>query len=195
MLTAKLTLRGLINFVPDLLDSATFPEGINSERVIDALLWEGGDLELLYASPDYIKQHLPHFCAAHAYKWERLQKTLELEYNPIENYDRMETWTDSGEAASSAERSDNGSSTNAAAPFNSNELTDEMEPRERTTNVNTNEETGESSFENEHSGRTHGNIGVTTTQDMIEQERRVASFNIYRVIANDFIEEFCLQVF
>lgn len=191
MIIPTLTFRGLINYVPDLLDDATFPEGIQAARVVDAVLWDGGDLELLYANPDYIKQHLTHFCESHFYKWEKLQKTLELEYNPVENYDRNETWTDAGNAGTQGTQTNNLLTTNSAAPFNESELS----PREQNADTGTVGTIGSSNFSNTHNGRTHGNIGVTTTQEMIDQERRVAEFNLYKVIAADFIEEFCLQIF
>lgn len=38
----------------------------------------------------------------------------------------------------------------------------------------------------------HGNIGVTTTQQMIEQERRIASMNLCRIVANDIIHAICI---
>lgn len=191
MIRYILTLRSLLNYDPDLLAGATFPEGIDAARVVDAILWDGGDFELLYSNPDYIKQHLPHFCATHFYKWERLKNTLELEYNPIENYDRQETWNDNGTAGTQGTQTNNLTATNSAAPFNE----DTLQAREQNTDTGTIRTEGASIFQSNHTGRTHGNIGVTTTQEMIEEERRVAEFNLYRVIAADFIEEFCVQVF
>lgn len=44
-------------------------------------------------------------------------------------------------------------------------------------------------------GTVHGNIGVTTTQQMIEQERAVAQFDLYKLIAEEFKCEFCLLVY
>ena len=40
-----------------------------------------------------------------------------------------------------------------------------------------------------------GNIGVTTTQQMIEQEREIAKFSIINYIAVSFKERFCLLVY
>ena len=45
------------------------------------------------------------------------------------------------------------------------------------------------------SGRTHGNIGVTTSQQMIESERQVSLYNIIDVIINSFKNRFCLQIY
>ena len=44
-------------------------------------------------------------------------------------------------------------------------------------------------------GRAHGNIGVTTSQQMIQSERDLVVFNLYDMIAESFIENFCLMVY
>ncbi len=46
-----------------------------------------------------------------------------------------------------------------------------------------------------HKGKMYGNIGVTTTQHMIEEERSVALFDIFSVIINDFKAEFCILIY
>lgn len=43
--------------------------------------------------------------------------------------------------------------------------------------------------------RAYGNIGVTTTQQMIQQEREIVQFNIYDFIVDDFRREFCILVY
>lgn len=43
--------------------------------------------------------------------------------------------------------------------------------------------------------RAYGNIGVTTTQQMIEQERKIVQFSIYEYISRQFAEAFCLLVY
>lgn len=45
------------------------------------------------------------------------------------------------------------------------------------------------------SSRVHGNIGVTTTQQMLESERTVAEFCMVDFIINDFIGKFCVMVY
>lgn len=40
-----------------------------------------------------------------------------------------------------------------------------------------------------------GNIGLTSTQDLISQEREIALFNVMDVIIKDFIKRFCLAVY
>lgn len=59
--------------------------------------------------------------------------------------------------------------------------------------------TDEKSFTNrndklEHSLNRSGNIGVTTTQQMLEQERKVVQFSLVNEFYQDLVEQLCLQV-
>lgn len=40
-----------------------------------------------------------------------------------------------------------------------------------------------------------GNIGVTTTQRMLEEERKTVLYNIYDIISEDFKKRFCIMVY
>ena len=46
-----------------------------------------------------------------------------------------------------------------------------------------------------HKSHLYGNIGVTTSQQMLQAELDVQRFNIYSNIADLFIDEFCIQVY
>ena len=48
---------------------------------------------------------------------------------------------------------------------------------------------------NRHKGRTHGNIGVTTSQQMLTQEWEVAKLNVYEEAADLFLNEFTIYVY
>lgn len=62
-------------------------------------------------------------------------------------------------------------------------------------NTNSNDETGNDSFENTHKGRMFGNIGVTTSQQMLQSELDIARWNMYEHIADLFASEFCIMVY
>lgn len=47
----------------------------------------------------------------------------------------------------------------------------------------------------DHSLRAYGNIGVTTTQQMIQQELDLRRNNLYDMIADQFLMEFCILVY
>ena len=71
-----------------------------------------------------------------------------------------------------------------------------------TTNTNTNNNRNnditinKDTYNNsKHIGHVHGNIGVTTTQQMLESELSLATWNVYDHIIDLFIEEFCIAVY
>lgn len=47
----------------------------------------------------------------------------------------------------------------------------------------------------EHSAHLYGNIGVTTSQQMLESELDIAKWNLYEQIADLFVNEFCIYVY
>ena len=57
-----------------------------------------------------------------------------------------------------------------------------------------NDNTG--SAESHHSGRVHGNIGVRSAQELVEQEIELAAkANLQQLIIDDFKRRFCLLVY
>lgn len=96
-----------------------------------------------------------------------------------------------------------------ASENNSTESTEDFTGNGKVTNsgtktiTNTGDETNNVSREtsdNNTGETTHeqsetGNIGVTTTQQMISAEREIAMFNIIDFIINDFKERFCLLIY
>lgn len=46
-----------------------------------------------------------------------------------------------------------------------------------------------------HNSRVHGNIGVTTSQQMLQAELDLQRWNIYEHIADIFVDEFCIQIY
>ena len=48
--------------------------------------------------------------------------------------------------------------------------------------------TGKEETTYKHENRTRGNIGVTTSQQMLESEREVALFNFVGIVAHDIVK-------
>lgn len=73
-------------------------------------------------------------------------------------------------------------------------ITDNGTTSSNTTGISTQvgAETTEDNFT--HTAHLYGNIGVQTTQSMIEEERAVVRYSIIEEITNSWIEEFCLYV-
>ena len=179
MAIAKLTLIGLYNFNDHLFDALQVPDGLDKDALVFSILERAGDFPVLY--PDY------DFCAAMLAQWsktvlpiyERLYSTTQLEYNPIENYNRVSKL---GREVTS-ESHDAGY--NAGKPFN----TDDFVDNSRSTT------SGDGHSHEDVTEHVSGNIGVTTSQQMINQEREVVQYNIYDKITADFIARFCIEIY
>ena len=78
-------------------------------------------------------------------------------------------------------------------PDNKDSANDNVSVR-RTTDTSGNVgEAGTDSFT--HSNHTHGNIGVTTSQQMIEAQRSVVRYSLIDEIAADYRDAFCLSIY
>ena len=59
-----------------------------------------------------------------------------------------------------------------------------------------NSEQGTDQYTDKHTNHIHGNIGVLTNQSMVESEIRLREdYNIYRLISDLFIKEFCIMTY
>lgn len=89
------------------------------------------------------------------------------------------------------EQSDNGSSSESQS--SSQKQSSTLQHKAEGSNTHTSTETG--STEQTLTRKEQGNIGVTTTQSLIKQERDVDKFNIIDYIIDSFKKRFCLLVY
>lgn len=206
-----LSLRGVYNYASDVLDNFAVPDGVDTKILFPLLLADTSDLELLYPSAPVLKQMIGVWSQSMTYKWERLYNTTVLDYNPIENYDRQEEWTTkiNNKTTGNAEQHSTGKTTPSGKDVQTHEVagydSGVLAQSERMTNAAgiVTDTAADSRVSNndildgteDHTGRTHGNIGVTTTQQMLRTEREIADFSIYNAIIRDFITRFCLEVY
>ena len=247
---STLSLLGMYQYRPDILDEFVLPNGIEKNIVVNNLLVETAELEILYSDPDIIKSVIGFWSKKELPIWEKLYATTQFEYNPIWNTDREYITTDTttrttnenvkennknGEENKSETNTTTGTSydsdttgstsqdnveTTEVAAFNeglsdSQRVTQDNdgETTETTnaessghsnstlsTTINRNEDNNRDRTEDEtitykHHEEGHGNIGVTTTQKMINEEREVVKFNIVDYIIDSFKERFCLLIY
>lgn len=172
---ATLSIVGLYYANPHIFDGFKTPEGVDRQTAIDQILQECAELEIVFPNPDYMTVAIKRWSDMSQNMWKRLYDTTVVEYNPIHNYDRTEE-----RDLHVNGKTDN---THKVAAFNSSAL-------EPTYGDNS---TGESS----DTGTLHafGNIGVTTTQKMLGEERQSVLYNIYDTIVTQFKQRFCLMVY
>ena len=164
---ATLSLLGLYRYNDQLFDGMRLPNGVDRDTLINNLLSETAEFEIIYPDPEFLANIITVWSAKELSVWEKLENTLHYDYDPISNYDRHEESTNTGE------------SLGKVAGYNAENL------------VNS----SGASTDVKRKARMWGNIGVTSTQKLIAEERKVSKFNIYDYIIESFIRRFCLLIY
>lgn len=257
-------------------------EAIDKDLVIDQIIEDYGDLFVLRQIPNRFKRISDNFFKKNYKNFAKMQIALQLDFNPMFNYDRYETWSDNknynseigkdGEDATTITGSetdildnsgykektkvpesttklsnlsensngthyhgvsaDNAGSNGVTTPGNYAPATYDVDTITPTkTEVTQGSNAGETSFEgqslsihrygingtgtdtrrditeygsteshtgndlNEHEGHMYGNIGVTTSTQMIKEVLELYDFDIYKFIADKYAKELLLKVY
>jgi len=146
-------------------------------------------------SQNIITQWSNLFKALYGNKYARLLEMIDVDYNPIENYDRYESllkeYSSSGTSSEDATRGNTGtvSTVDQIEGFNSNSFQD-SDKVTRTDNLSeSNDIDREHADEGteENTNHIHGNIGVTTAEQMLTGYTDFWSrFNLLEIMCRDF---------
>lgn len=195
-----LTLSGLLDWDSEVLEGLDFciTNFVDNGAIKNRVVYECGMLECVHQNPETLKQAVVQWVAVNNRRWSRLYETTLYKYDPISNYDRTEEWEDTNEESEnqtgSGSNSGNGSSMHNVGAYN-NEMQKATEDSATSSSSYNGTGSKETKKTAKHRARIFGNIGVTTTQEMIEAERRVVSFDISGIIANEFRQQFCISVY
>ena len=139
-------------------------------------------------------------------KWKKIYDALMTQYSPLENYNMEEErsndkeYSDTGTQKTEISVDRETSATSSYRGFNSTEFApiSKTDGEENTTTTgsdenNVSQKDGTSS-EDETTSR-HGNIGVTTSQQMLESEFKVRQYDFYKQMYNDIDSILCLSVY
>lgn len=208
---SRLSIVGLYEYDPTIFEDLTPPTGVQKQDVIDSILLECSDLELLYPSLNMMKIAIRAWSIREHETWQKLQDTITVTYNPLWNVDAtiQETGSTSrereGTGNNSRERegtgSNGGTKTNSVKGYNSTNWSDnekDVTSDSQTWSEDDSDSQTWSEDDSEEETRTTrrtGNIGVTSSQDLIKQEREVAMFNIIDYIVGSFKKRFCLLIY
>ena len=197
--TANMSIMALYGWDNTLFDLLTLPDGLSKDDLIKNICSRLAELEVLYPNPEVMKTLIGVWSNASQYEWEKLYKTMLLAYDPIANYDRTETrYLNShgnGSSADGGSDSFSGTGDGKVAGFNSPSVVTRDKNINNSTNTYGKTNTETFSKSDTETSYIKGNIGVTTTQQMIEQERNVAKFNLYDTITEEFKLRFCILVY
>ena len=263
MSSAKITLFSFAQWMQmnerDLFSEMILPDGVDKEILTDNILLRGGEFEVIYSEPNFMQRAIGSWSKKWYRTFNKWVEALAIEYSPLENYDRMEDFTDTtNRGLTSSGRKDSGNTRtfdnedketidtqdelthdtqdelthdttqtteHTVSAFDSSEYqpadknVTEMDGTETTTKTgtDTNAHTGTDTFNHtgtitdeygegvsgsekenttvKHNGRAHGNIGVTTSQQMLESELEISKWNLYEHITDIFLEEFIIPIY
>lgn len=218
-----LSIMGLYEYDNNMFQGLQVPEGLNREAVINEILLQCAELEVVYPNIDIMKLAITTWSVANQYTWQKLYDTMVVDYNPIWNVDANVTETLTGTENRDIERSGSGSNnrtvnladnetvnitdTEAVKGFNSDTWAESHKNNKAGTDniahtgtdniaISDSETVDDDLIKSEtRTQRRTGNIGVTTTQQMLEQERAIAEFNMISYIAQSFKQRFCLLIY
>lgn len=163
-------------------------ENFNRDDLLAAIISKGATFEALYADPDYFYYAVGYFWGRWSRTFNEWFNAFDIEYKPLDNYDRHEETTDITDDAGSETRSETSSSTHDANNTGTlNSTTNE--------DSETNAENKVSAFDgNDYvphdKSDTTGGVDTTvaqTTGDVIDEE---SSSSIAGNTSNEFNREF-----
>ena len=238
MAQSKITLIGMENYLnPDhsVFEQMQLPEGIDKDTLIGSIILRCNEFELLYSDPDFMIAAVDVWSRKNYWTFDKWVKAINIEYDPLYNYDRTEKTTDTheGDYEKKGKDKNSGSDTRTNDLTMTNDLKTENDTtvthKEKAYNdssfVPTTEdvtdgeikdtgtvkntgtmtdaygrifdsnETGKDKYKDIHESRMFGNIGVTTSQQMLQSELDIARWNMYEHIADLFCSEFCIMVY
>ena len=249
---ATLSILGLLEMDETILNGIILPSGLSLDTLKNNIILECAELEVIYSAPSFFRWAVDCWAIKELPIWERMWNAIQTEYNPLENYDRTETETETGTHSKQGNMTESGShtkedhDTDTTEKTASNSGTTHSETSGETSSdhyvygfndnsqVKQSSDTGTDSTETdgttsasgtentdfEHSGtesgttngsrtesesgnnsvtrnsRIHGNIGVTTSQQMLTAELELdKKINMYDIITRDFRNRFCILMY
>lgn len=244
MSTMSVTIMGIERYLlgrgeKSLFEYITIPSGIDKDILINTIMNDSANFELLYSNPNYLRFMITNWFKTHYYTFNKWYEALNLEYNPLDNYDRYEEYQDSehsnslGKSLKSSTTTDintgtdtmnststssdivAGDTTEQVVPYEDSTLTDRSKTLTNnqdnatttgsTTSTSSANHNGTERYEDNttsngnrtltHTAHLHGNIGVTTSMELIKSQLDLVTFNIIQQISDLFCTDFCVMIY
>ena len=196
MLQPRLTLYGMYKYDPTLFDGVTLPEGMDKTLMVNQIIRQSGDLFPYYQVPPQVKTAITEWFARRKDNFAKLWQGFTAEYNPIENYDRQEDSTETPNITHTLSNSGQDASTNEADVQGYNGTDYVPNSRTKSSGTSSTNGTDTESGTRTYTSRIHGNIGVTTSAQMLTGELTLRrSLDIYALIAEEFENDNLIQVY
>ena len=108
MSSAKITLFTFAKYMQqnddDLFKNLNIPSSLNKDTLTENILLRGGEFEVIYSDPLFMQYAIGTWSKKWYRTMDKWMQALNLEYNPLENYDRYENIQDKNEKTSTMDR-------------------------------------------------------------------------------------------
>jgi hypothetical protein len=164
---------------------------MEKDILIPNLLTELEGLEVRYPNTLTMKAMIEFWSKKQQGPWKKLYDTTVLQYDILRNYDitKEETVDGTGENHVTGR----GTDTNETQKYSFDSTTPANAGKVLTTLGSGSDTNGISKTIT--SSREYGDASLRTTQQVLQEERNVALFNMYDVIISDFRQRFCLGIY
>lgn len=199
-----------------MLDGVTLPsDDLDVDLLKSVIVERCGLLEPLYSEPETMKQVISIWFRSHQWNIAHVIELIKTAYKPLENYDRHEDlergkndtrnrtenrtqeYSETGDVTTNDETERKVAAFNTSTYAPADQTISDSRTQSETTGDTSGSTTGtEAGSENEHAvNYIHGNIGVTTTQAMFQEELALlGGFNAYQFIAEEFSRDLMLSI-
>lgn len=199
-------IRALIAWDSTLFDNMTLPTDEDGNAVtsiddiVDTILFKFGDAPLFCPDPAVMKFYITKWSARRQPQWNRFYAAITAKYNPLENYDRLEKTTDDFTHGHKIVTNDDMTNGLTVEGQISADNAGTYQPSQKSINSGKDErdldETHSGTDKRAYDSHIHGNIGVTTSQQMLQSELDlIPKLDLLAFIADDFHQEFCLMMY
>ena len=178
---AGYTLYNMLQIDETIFDNILLYEKIDKEICICEIEKRCLSLTVNCDFPSLFKSFVELFFKKNYDIFRELWETKLYDYNPIENYDRNEN----SSRNEKRDRTLTDNNENKVSAMNSSDY----QPDSMSQNSGKDVFNGSNTF----NSRIHGNIGVTTTQTMIDEQRRTVRYDFYGEVARMFEDELCVS--
>lgn len=213
----KTLVKSVIDNIPD--DSPLkFLEFI--EEIIDDIMINSyGDYRLRERFSDYsnrgenekmisvLQTYMLNILLSESYNLSTIYGTLNLDYNPIENYrmteesgdthtndigKRMTTGTNTAQPVTTiATNTEYEVPGNVTSEYETRKNIQQIENPQSVVDTSSTQEAVQDTIKITHNLTRSGNIGVTTSQQMIQSEREIANINFCDIVINMLLDNIC----
>lgn len=196
---SRITIIGMNDYAnltnQDLFANLVLPEELDRDVVINTIIMKTADLPLAFPSFEFLQKQIGAWSKRKKPIFDKWVWLLSQEYNPLYNYDRFEQYTDkeNEKGSAKAEGESKLNDLDKVASYDSESLKTASSRDSESNNTTTSESSNDRELK--HEAHLYGNIGVTTSTQMLQESWDWYGKDVPELIAEEFKCDFCLGIY